>query len=156
MFESCCWRRRERQHRRNSASSRGDLAGRKYDAVDANDSSGGEESGLLGYHSGEESTRIGSRIPVARSLSTNHLSSKSDDENDSAVDSGREGRVLNLVGVKVLEVPKALFDSATLVFEIVETPPGSEERIAYRSWEHCTVNVSETILIRNMASQPTL
>ena len=107
---------------------------------------------MLECESGDDSPpKIGSRIPVARSISKMHLSNESvtaapprtpEGDDVSAVDPGDgEGRLLELVGVKVLEVPTELFDSATLVFEVVETPPGSEERVLYRSWEHCTVDV---------------
>ncbi len=152
MLDICCGRR---ELRRKAPSTRDARAGSgKYDAVAVNDS-GEEESGLLGDQSGDESPpKIGSRIPVARSIGKMHLSNESvtgaplqtcEGEDDAVVDPGDgEGRVLELVGLKVLEVPKELFDSATLVFEVVETPPGSDERVTYRSWEQCTVDVRQS------------
>lgn len=159
MLDSCCGRREKLRGRRALSTRRDARAGGgKYDAVGVNDS-GEEESGLLGNQSGDErSPKIGSRIPVARSISKAHLSNESvtaaplrtcDVEDGAIADPGdSEGRVLELVGVKVLEAPTDLFDSATLVFEVVETPPGSDERVTYRSWEHCTsVDVRQSALI---------
>jgi hypothetical protein len=177
MLESCCGRRREKLRRSRtlasgSSSGVGRGAGRsEYSAValEINDS-GGEESGLLGYQSGDDSppSKIGARIPVARSISEMHLSNESvtaaprqqqqqaqrrDDDPDCLAAAAAAGleeqeRLLELVGVKVIEAPKELFDSAELVFEVVQTPPGSEESVMYRSWEHCTVDVRDLQLPR--------
>ena len=102
---------------------------------------------LLENQSGDDSPpEIGSKIPVARSIRKAHLpnesantqGSRSNCEDGCAFDDPGDGagRVLELVGVKVLEAPKDLFDSATLVFEVVETPPGSDERVTYLSLIH--------------------
>ena len=152
MIESCCGRRRAKRSLRAGSRQHGYSPPNNQNDCD----SGGEETGLLGDHSPPQ---IGGRIPVARSIREVHLSSGSvaaappAAEADASLledeDFAPEDRTLELCGVKVLLPPRDLYDSAGLVFEVVETPPGEEEEsVTYRSWDHCTVNVRPLALLR--------